>query len=204
MKIFLFVSKTAKKKIPGSPLPVWSQVHGIDICYFDGSSPDLGKCDGSWTDRPGVAVGARSADCVPILLARNDGNAVAALHSGWRGTFEGIALNWAKITKKRESLSHWRAVLGPSIGPCCFEVSPDLYVKFIEKFGNSISNRFRYLDLRLAIQLDLQRSGVHSVEFYGTCTKCSKTAQGLPVYESYRREGPGKNQLSWIEILQKK
>ena len=114
------------------------QIHSDKIRYVtpadagDGvtrRSPDDEGFDGFVTDKPGVILTVRVADCVPILFAgiKEDGApAVAATHAGWRGTVAGIAARAVeKLTALGVPKSGIRAAIGPHIGACCFEVKDD-------------------------------------------------------------------------------
>jgi len=113
------------------------QVHGNDILRVEaedagkGSSPDrphLGVGDGLMTDAPGVTLLTLHADCQPILLVDPDRPAVAAVHSGWRGTVANIAgkavaaMSMAYGSRPERMLAY----LGPAIGGCCNEIGPEV------------------------------------------------------------------------------
>ncbi len=97
-------------------------------------------------DIPGIAVGVRTADCVPLLFsAVYDGKAgiVGAAHAGWRGTVAGIAGN--TIEKMRNygvNAEEIRVAIGPAIGKCCFEVRDDFYDKVLNRLGTEMTNRY--------------------------------------------------------------
>src|SRR5580658_1255261 len=80
------------------------------------------------SDRAGVLVGVKAADCVPILLVDISTPAVAAVHAGWRGSAENIVAaavrRMAALWKTRPE--NLRAAIGPSIGVCCYEVGPEV------------------------------------------------------------------------------
>ena len=119
------------------PYPVIQghQVHGSRIAVID--RPDLTREDLEGYDAficklPGVAIGVRTADCVPILLYDPVRRAIAAVHSGWKGTM-------LKIAKKTIALmesdfgckpSDLRAIIGPAIGPDSFQVGEEVVEKF--------------------------------------------------------------------------
>lgn len=121
--------------------------------------------DGVWTDEPGVPLLAFAADCVPVALARTDGERrLAVLHAGWRGLQGGIlevgveALGDAAATA---------AAVGPAIGPCCYEVGPEV----AELFDDDLLRDGR-LDLWTAAERRLRSAGVATVERVDLCTAC--------------------------------
>ena len=77
-------------------------------------------CDGLWSDQPGRAMLLLTADCLPIAIARSGGSrpAVEILHAGWRGLLAGIVAAGVRALGPRRLA----AAIGPSIGPCCYEV----------------------------------------------------------------------------------
>ncbi len=121
------------------------QIHSPDVIVarepFSGDRP---KVDAIVTDRPGIAVGASSADCGPILFADPQARVVGAAHAGWKGAFTGILENtiaaMEKIGARRE---HIVAVLGPSISAASYEVGPE----FVERFTAADPGNERYFAL---------------------------------------------------------
>ena len=104
-------------------------------------STDL-KGDGYITDRVGLPVAVKTADCVPILLeARDDDGevlAVAALHAGWRGTADKIvACAIQKLSSFDVEPRNIYAAIGPSIDECCYEVGNDFANAVREKLGQN-------------------------------------------------------------------
>ena len=105
----------------------------------DGSPTDPPKADALITRVPGVLLAVQTADCIPILLADPKQRAVAAIHSGWRGTLARIA---AKALGRMQMEFGTRpedvvAALGPGIGRCCYEVGSDVAREFDAKFVNA-------------------------------------------------------------------
>jgi YfiH family protein len=95
--------------------------------------------DASMTDVPGILLGAQVADCVPILVADPRRRAVAAFHAGWRGTLKriaerGIGRMRLRYGSKPEDLL---AVIGPSIGACCYSAGEDVKHDFESQFAYS-------------------------------------------------------------------
>jgi polyphenol oxidase len=137
-------------------------------------------CDGLWSDEPGRAMLLLTADCLPIAVARTDRRApaVAILHAGWRGLLGGIVAAAARALG-RGSLA---AAIGPSIGPCCYEVGDDVATPFRQAFGDDVV-RDRRLDLWTAAERALRAAGCRSVERADLCTSC-----GGDRFFSHRRD----------------
>jgi YfiH family protein len=167
-------------------LVMLKQVHSDRIERVDGGRGYLGEGDALVTDRPGVLVGVRTADCVPILIADPEHQAVAAVHAGWRGTAEGIA---GKVVSRltaeygsRPGALH--AAIGPAIGPCCYEVGPEVAERF-RRWLPDVDGKM-HLDLTGINQRQLTTAGVDAAKIYAgsPCTKC-----GPAELHSYRRDG---------------
>ena len=184
--------------------PVWKQVHGIAVGQVTHSGQNMGEVDALWSQSPGTLVAVQTADCVPILLATRDGRAAAAVHAGWRGTFARIlpAL-FETLRSKGYTAKDWVAAIGPSIGPCCYEVSNELEKDFRQNFGtlgfDLMPEGSRRLNLVHINEQELQRLGVSQIDRVSPCTQCSTS---VPLH-SYRREGTGKRQWSVIKLQTK-
>lgn len=124
--------------------------------------------DGLWTDEAGIPMLALGADCALIAMARTNGSepALAVLHAGWRGLLSGIVEETAKILGRG-----FAAVVGPTIGPCCYEVGDEVAGPFRERFGNDIVTR-RKLDLWTAAERAARDAGAASVDRLDLCTRC--------------------------------
>lgn len=135
--------------------------------------------DGLWTDEPDVPVLAMTADCLPIALARTNGAqpAVAVLHVGWRGLLAGI------VEAGVRTIGEARACIGPAIGPCCYEVGPEVAEPFASAYGADVL-RGRNLDLPTAAERALGGAGVDRVERIDLCTACNPE-----LFFSHRRTG---------------
>jgi purine-nucleoside/S-methyl-5'-thioadenosine phosphorylase / adenosine deaminase len=127
------------------------------------------RADGLWTDEPALPVLAMSADCLPIVVVRvgADKPAVAVLHAGWRGLLAGIVENGARALGEHALA----AALGPSIGPCCYEVGEEVAAPFRERFGDDVVRAGR-LDLRTSAERALRSAGVEHVDRFDRCTAC--------------------------------
>ncbi len=127
-----------------------------------GAPPLVG--DALWSDEPGVPLLALAADCVPIAIAVSDGPpALAVVHAGWRGLALGVVGAAAAALGGTASA----AMIGPAIGPCCYEVGPEV----AERFDADLTSEGR-LDLWTAAERALRRAGVGSVERADLCTRC--------------------------------
>jgi len=183
--------------------PEWKQVHGTSNALVISDQQRCGEVDALWTREPGRTLAIVTADCVPILLARKDGQAQAAVHAGWRGTLARILEHLGTTLRQHgESPSDWSAAIGPCAQPCCYEVSEDLSRQFAEAFGSSCAPAPRRIDLVAANCAQLANMGVTSVDTSpALCTICSKTPSGAQRFSSYRRDGSGGRQLSMISTL---
>jgi YfiH family protein len=132
--------------------------------------------DALWTDEPGVPMLALSADCVPIAIASTSGTrALAVVHAGWRGLAGGIV----RAAAASLGAPGTAAIVGPSIGPCCYEVGPEVSSRFDADLTSD-----RMLDLWTAAERELRGAGVSSVERLDLCTCCHPE-----LFFSYRRSG---------------
>jgi len=146
--------------------------------------------DAMATDLAGLALGIYSADCIPILLADPETGAFAAAHAGWRGTVAGIARAVVHTLVRRfgSQPARLRVAMGPSIGPCCFEVGDEVAARFSGRFVQAAeSPRGRpTVDLRAANRALLEEAGVPTLNIDGAppCTACDPAR-----FYSFRRDG---------------
>jgi YfiH family protein len=131
--------------------------------------------DGLWSDEPGQPMLAFGADCLPIAIARTDGERrLALVHAGWRGLSGGI-VEAAVAAVGGETA----AVIGPAIGPCCYEVGEEVSSLFDEDLTVA-----RQLDLWTAAERALRHAGVGVVDRLDLCTCCDESR-----FFSHRRTG---------------
>lgn len=166
------------------------QVHGTDV-HVIAAPTQPGRFGGEllgWPEGDGLATAAAAvplvvlgADCMPILLWRADGSAVAAVHAGWRGLVAGIVANAVRALGGATV----GAAIGPCAGPCCYEVDDALRARFQQSYGAAVT-RGRAVDLALGARLELLRAGVaeDAIHTDGSCTVCQPER-----FFSYRRDG---------------
>lgn len=130
---------------------------------------DLPECDALWSEEPGQGMLLVTADCLPIALAREDGErpGLALIHAGWRGLLAGVV----ESTVRALGRGSIKAALGPAIGPCCFEVSDEVAAHFRRQFGREVASG-RKVNLWLAAERALAKAGCESVERIEICTSC--------------------------------
>jgi YfiH family protein len=178
------------------------QVHGTRVVTADGFAPGLhGEVEAdAVVVRRGTVAAVATADCVPILLADPAGGWAAAVHSGWRGTIAGVVA--AAVAVARDQGVDPRALyaaLGPSIGPCCYEVGTEVASVFSDAGFPVVRHhggaRPR-IDLRRCNERLLSLAGLlpERIRFCGPCTRCRSD-----LYHSYRADRErADRQLSWI------
>jgi len=161
------------------------QVHGTRAVRLHAPCEPAEEADAVLTAGAGVAACVSVADCVPVLLADPATGAVAAVHAGWRGTLAGAAAEAVGAMRREFGTPPERllAVLGPSIGPCCYEVSEDVAAPFAARFGGDVVRgplpghaEGPHLDLWAANGRVLARAGVapERLDVVGACTSCER------------------------------
>jgi len=135
--------------------------------------------DGLWSDIPGQPMLALAADCVPIAIAATGGEPrLAVLHAGWRGLAEGVVEAGVRALGDVATA----AVVGPAVGPCCYEVGPEVSARF-----DADLTKDGILDLWAVAARALNRAGVRDVERVDLCTRCNPE-----LFFSHRRSGPAR------------
>jgi YfiH family protein len=158
------------------------QVHDAELASHPGpQSPSpfaepgapIPAVDGHVTAAEGLALLVFVADCVPVALAGP--GRVAMLHCGWRGLAAGI------ISAGVKASGATAAAVGPSIGPCCYEVGAEVLAAFSD-LGEGVA-RGRMLDLPAVTERLLRRAGVERIELSRRCTSCESE-----LFFSHRRD----------------
>jgi YfiH family protein len=175
-------------------LQLLEQVHGcrVQAAPWEGRP----EADASVADEAGLILGIETADCQPILLVDPMRRRVAAAHAGWRGTAAGVARATVAAMVARGSRSgDLIAVLGPSIGACCYEVGEELRAEFGPEGGDFFrpgAGGKPHLDVRAANVRQLEQAGLapEHIHHVVDCTMCR-----ADLYHSYRREGKGAGRM---------
>jgi YfiH family protein len=159
------------------------QVHGADVQRWD-APPErsgfaepgapLARVDAHVTSERELGLLVLVADCLPLALVTDE--AVAMVHCGWRGLASGIVER--TLAELDGSAT---AVVGPGIGPCCYEVGSEVLRAFEGLEGVA---RGRMLDLRAIVRRELDAGGVEPVVDVDLCTSCH-----ADLFFSHRRDG---------------
>jgi YfiH family protein len=177
---------TRNETAPAGALTL-KQVHGH--CVRESTECGLGvEGDAVVAREPGVVVGVRTADCLPLLLYSPSARVVAAVHCGWRGIVARIqehAVAALGVTNRAEI----QAAVGPGIGACCFVVRRDTYEPIAAAFPDVSeaitpvdSGRTWRIDLRRLVHASLASVGVTRVFDVSLCTVCR-----ADLFHSFRR-----------------
>jgi polyphenol oxidase len=168
-----------------------SQVHGRAV-FVPGESAEVAEsvrceADGLVARYPGMAVAVRVADCVPVLLGSKTRGWVAAVHAGWRGVAQKILSE--AVTALQCDGSDLVAAVGPSIGPCCFEVGEEVAEELSQVTGPEVIVRSPthskpHVNLWKAVEIQLKSLGIRDIDLLQRCTRCE--AQH---FFSFRRDG---------------
>lgn len=191
------------------------QVHSDKVALVDDPTltrGDLEGFDALITRLPGCAVGVRTADCIPILLYDPVGHAVAAVHSGWKGTV--LRIVQKTIVAMGDCFgtraADLKAVIGPGIRAESFQVGAEVCDRFSEagfpmqliwsRHGEPVAGSMRgghHIDLFAANRWLLAEAGVEgcNIQVSGICTYLDKR------FHSARREGAACGRIiSWIRL----
>ena len=119
------------------------QVHGNDVVIVDDET-NFGQqelYDGCVTAKKNIALGVLTADCVPVLLASDDGNVIGAAHCGWRSAKANIISNVRKLMEEKGA-KNIKALIGPAIAQNSYEVRADYYHNFLQDGQEGVEELF--------------------------------------------------------------
>jgi purine-nucleoside/S-methyl-5'-thioadenosine phosphorylase / adenosine deaminase len=190
---------TVKAAEPDFPAVVSvQQVHGTDVLILDRPVRVGDKFADGWdailTNQPQSLVTVRTADCVPVLLADPKQRIVGAVHAGWRGAVHGIVPKTVQRMVEHfgcevESI---QMAIGPSAGPCCYEVDGPVIEPLKSNFSDWASvltlheEDMGKIDLKSLVRRQAQGLGIPESQIHtlNMCTICRPEQ-----FFSYRREG---------------
>ncbi len=175
--------------IDGEKILYASQVHSGNVKIIDeeaianGVLANCPETDAMLTNIPGICLMVMVANCVPIVLFDPVQVVIAVIHAGWRGTVQNIVSNTvgAMIERYGSDPADIIAAIGPSIGPCCYEVGEEVKAKVESSFGSTegclikqIDSGKYHFDLWFANHKQLISNGLKgvNVETASLCTKC--------------------------------
>ena len=169
------------------------QVHGADVAVAEsGAQPAV--CDALVSTEPEVALLARAADCVPVLLGDADAGVVGAVHAGRSGLAAGVVP--AAVGRLRElGATHLTAWVGPHVCGACYEVPEQLQAEVatvVPEARATTSWGTPALDLGAGVLAQLAAADVHDVRVVGGCTRED------PDLPSHRRDGDAATRFAGV------
>lgn len=168
------------------------QVHGNKVVVVKESDKGRGmfsyedflaSADGMVTNKPGILLTTYYADCVPLYFFDPQTSSIGLAHAGWKGTMLKIGARIVNELKKNFVVNpkDCIAVIGPSIGPCCYEVDDRVLQPMKKAYPNFFSiirqeEERAFLNLWEANKISLQESGLQDINIYISklCTHCSQ------------------------------
>ncbi|HBC76509.1 MAG: hypothetical protein A2008_01705 [Candidatus Wallbacteria bacterium GWC2_49_35] len=186
------------------------QVHGTILRSVSSAKEDAGQCDGIFTCARQVVLSMYFADCTPLYFYDAAKSAIGLSHAGWRGTAGDIASMSIKFMESEygSRAEDITAVIGPSIGPCCFEVGAEVTAEFEDKLRNINVKEYitaaeggggkHHIDLKSVNRELLLKSGLkkENIHTHLICTSCAGD-----VFYSYRRDRCDTGRMAALAFL---
>ncbi len=178
-----------KQKLGCSDIITAKQTHSANVEIVSPAQSFYDNTDGLISNIPDSLMILNFADCVPIILYSKHDNTGALIHAGWRGSALEIAKKTSKIMQNKFNIksSNIIALIGPSIGKCCFETGEDVFLQFIK--DTSMTNLYTqkgnkfFIDLKLLNKYQLLDTGIINIDICDYCTCCMSD-----IFFSYRKE----------------
>lgn len=184
-----------------------SQVHGIDLEIIEDQKAEeisMKKLDGLISNKRGIALVTYHADCLPLYFYDRVKKVIGLAHSGWKGSLNNIAKAMIDALKSsfNSNLEDIVVAIGPSIGPCCYEIGRDVEGLFNEKFTDIddiiiARDDKLYLDLRKVNRINLLNRGIKNENIVESsfCTACN-----TDILYSYRKENTKDRMIASIRL----
>lgn len=171
-----------------------NQIHSDKAYIYDESYTNIKEEEGDSliTNELNIAIGVFTADCVPIIIADEKSNVIAAIHSGWKGTYNSIVLKTLSKIEDEFNINknETKVFIGPHIRKCCYEVSEELKEKFLLKTKIDEYKLFdgRKLSMQECILNDIRKFGINEDNIYSLnlCTHCERDTK---LYSYRKSEG---------------
>ena len=163
--------------------------------------PSFLEYDAMITDAPDIILGIRTADCIPIFVVDQKKSVIAAIHAGRQGTALHITTKVLKKIKEEFGClpEELLIALGPSIGPCCYEIDEKVFQPEWEPFSISTGRGKWMVDIAGINMSQMRDEGIKEEQIFlvDLCTSCH-----TDLFFSYRKEGRTGRQLSFIGIME--
>lgn len=180
------------------------QVHGAHVAAVgpDQAGTIIPATDGLISNTPKLYLLMRFADCVPVLFFDPVRRAIGLAHAGWRGALARVAARTASAMVREYGCrpEHILAAIGPSIGPCCYEVGPEVVAAVSTAFpeAHDLVSRpqasgHAHLNLWAMVHAQLLEAGLEHIETARLCTACRSD-----LFYSYRRQGASSGRFGAI------
>jgi YfiH family protein len=169
-------------------IPIQTHSDNIKIVTYANKNIVFENTDALITKEKNIAIVLNFADCVPIIFFDSVKKVAAIAHAGWRGTVAQIAVKTVKKMVQNFSCEAQNiiALIGPSIGKCCFEVKDDVKNEILstveKKYHKDLCNG-NYIDLKSVNKIQLLSYGVKKIDLCEYCTFCQNE-----LFFSYRKE----------------
>ena len=179
------------------------QIHQDQILLLkepSGPLPSFMGYDAVITNSPNTFLGILTADCLPIFIVDQKTKVIAAIHAGRQGTALHIV---PKVLEKMREVFESAAQdllisLGPSIGPCCYEIDEKVFQREWQPFSTLKEKSKWMVDIAQINISQMKGQGIKEEQMFGIdlCTSCHND-----IFFSYRKEGRTGRQLSFIGII---
>ena len=178
-----------KKELQCKEITTAKQTHSDHIKIIEENNYFYDDTDALISNKENSLLLMNFADCVPIILYSKKDNTGAIVHAVWRGTASEILKK--TIIKMRDELNvqpkDITALIGPSIGKCCFETDYDVFEQLVKNKSNTQlykeKNSKYYIDLKELNNIQLKELGVENIDICSYCTCCMSD-----IFFSYRKE----------------